>query len=266
MRKKFTHFKRKAAAIVTSPYASAVEQLAHLRGFVAALGLLRPGPFVFNLADANSRAAMIDLLWQPDRYQEALHHNTGPRNPELTRVLEAATANSYSSSAAMRDNAAYNYKRAGLFEGVFSAIVRLRSAMLMPFLTLLLSVVAVMTHTPHFFMEVLRLFYRGVIADDQWTFNLIDEALDRNPGPPYEELEGVGAAMLDNLSIQVDYGGTFTTDAHGTLQHMTLWQSMAVPKAAAPAGFDASQIGAHRKPTLALLSSVKLYTYIYPPI
>lgn len=238
----YTHVKRKVSSVISTPVETAIMQLGHLRCFVARLGVLRPGPYVFNLADPDSRLAMIDLLWRPDQYQEALHFNTGPANPELFSVLEAATANTYTS--AMGSDPTYNFKRAGLFEGVFSTIVRIRSALLMPFVVVLLSVVSTMTHVPHFFADLVRIFFRGVLADDQWTLNLIDEALERNPGPAYEVLPGVGAAMLDNLSIQVDYQGTFTTDAHGRLQHMTLWQSMDVPRAAAPADFDASTIGA----------------------
>ena len=182
---------------------------------------------------------MIELLWQPQCYAEALHSNGAIANPELAATLEAATSNTYS---IRQDSAAYNFRRAGLLEGVFSTIFRIRSLVWMPFMAVLLSVISVMTQIPHVFGDVLRLFFRGVIADDQWTLNLVDDAVSFDPGPGYEELPGVGAAMLDNLSINVDHRGTFTTDAHGFMQHMTLWQRMAVPKAAAP-DFDAASVG-----------------------
>ena len=210
----FTHFKRRARAATQATVEAVENRLAGLQLFVQRLGVLKPGRFTFDLTNRDERLRMINLLWHPEQYQEALHDNQCRANPELAQVLSAATGNTYSD--AHRDDADYNFKRAGLLEGVFSTITRLRSQNLMPFSVVLLSVIAVMTHVPHFFADAVRSIFRGVLADTQWTKALIDEAVDHNPGPSYELLDGVGAAMLDNLSIQVDYQGVFTTDAHGS--------------------------------------------------
>lgn len=185
---------------------------------------------------------MMKRLWQPELYDEMLHNNLRCGNPELTALLDDATSNVHTER--QRDNRDFNLKRQGLLEGIMCAILRVRSIFYMPFLCLMLSILAVMTHTPRLFTETLRLFFRGVIADEQWTEDFIDEALEHNPGAPYTELPGVGAAMLDNLSIQVDQKGVFTVNKHGHMQHMTLWQQMFVPAAAAPLDFNVNDIGA----------------------
>ena len=213
-----------------------------LTQFVQALRTLRSSEFVFDVRDPDARLQLIKLLWQPELYARATHGNQAASNPELAAILRDATSNEYIER--QHDNEALHYRRAGLLEGIFSTVVRMRSKFLMPFLVVLMSVVATMTHAPTYFVELLRMFYRGAIADDQWTLKLIDDALEHNPGPPYPVLKGVGACMLDNLSIQVDRHGVFTTNAHGRLQHMTLWQEMAIPASMAPPGFDAESIGA----------------------
>lgn len=230
-------------SVLLHPLVTLADQLEHLRGFISRLVLLRPGPYTFNMDEPEERVRLIDLLWQPDCWQEAIHANSTVSNPELTSTLSAVTAHEYSDRHMRRDINGFNFKRAGLFEGIFCTITRIRSQKLMPFLTALLSVTCTMTQVSKLFAEVLRMFHRGVLADFQWATSLVDEAIKRDPGPSYEELPGVGAAMLDNLTIRVDHRGTFTTDAHGFTQNMTLWQSMAVPRSAAPPGFDVDSIG-----------------------
>jgi len=72
--------------------------------------------------------------------------------------------------------------------------------------------------------------------------SLIIRALERDPGPDYEELSGVGASCFDNLTIRVAYKAYSTQDSTGFRMDMTNWATMTIPRAVATANFDARKI------------------------
>ena len=204
--KRFIHVKRAAKSTLAGIGAigtGALEELGNLRSYIARMAVLVPGRHTYDLNDPACRVAMANAIWRPDEYLTALHNNMSFSNPALSALLMTATGNR--TSEQQRNNAAYNYKRLGMLEGILSVVARMRSIFYMPFLTLLLAVLCVITHVPVLFQDVLHVFYRGILPGQEWTEAFIDEALAHNPGPTYEVLPGVGAAMLDNLSVQVGY-------------------------------------------------------------
>jgi len=88
----------------------------------------------------------------------------------------------------------------------------------------------------------LSCFFKGAMLSDAWVESLIIRALERDPGPDYEELSGVGASCFDNLTIRVAYKAYSTQDSTGFRMDMTNWATMTIPRAVATANFDARKI------------------------
>ena len=75
------------------------------------------------------------------------------------------------------------------------------------------------------------------IMSRNWTAPLCDLAAERDPGPSYPVVQGITAAVFDNLSIQVNYSSYMTGGESGTKLEMTNWATMFLPNSAMPNGY-----------------------------
>jgi hypothetical protein len=73
-----------------------------------------------------------------------------------------------------------------------------------------------------------------VLPSISWTNDLITEALDRNPGAPYETVEWVSAAVFDNNTTQCNYSARHNADTQGERLDMTNWATVSLPKVLMP--------------------------------
>ena len=78
--------------------------------------------------------------------------------------------------------------------------------------------------------------YSRMVMSRSWTETLCDEALEHNPGPRYPVVEGITAAVFENLRMTVGYGSFATTQASGYAIDMTNWATVFLPAMAAPKG------------------------------
>ena len=70
-----------------------------------------------------------------------------------------------------------------------------------------------------------------------FSAELCDSAAERDPGPNYDVVQGITAAVFDNLSIQVNYSSYMTKGESGHRIEMTNWATMFLPNRAMPKGF-----------------------------
>ena len=98
------------------------------------------------------------------------------------------------------------------FEAVLSALFRARSQNFVPLETAALTVTFLHYQVPHAAWDALAYFTKTVMCRT-WTDSLCDEAVLRDPGPPYwyPTAAGMTAAVFDNFMLKIGYG-SFATE------------------------------------------------------
>lgn len=209
------------------------------REWLQAIKVLKSSPFVFDSHSTDDTERLIQLLWT-GKYKEALT-SLPFANPELTSVLLSLTESTYVPRT-QSQIIAHARHRENQFEGLFTVLTRMRSINSIPLLTVLLSLRAHRVKTAGRFKDAVACFFRGVLLSDDWVERLVARALELDPGPPYEVLQGIGACIFDNLTIRVAYKSYSTQDSTGYRLDMTNWVKMPLPKYLMPNSIDADTI------------------------
>jgi hypothetical protein len=213
------------------------------RSFYAEQELVR-SPFVYKGGDAEARERLCRLLWTGDFREGVMSLEAAV--PGLADALRSVTANSYRARA--KHAASHQRHEECQLAGLLACVIRMQNQNEIPLLTVLLSVRAYATGTSQRFRDGLTCFFRGVLLSDTWVEALLGDAMRFDPGATYAVLDGVGAAMFDNLTIKIGYKAYSTQDDTGYSLDMTNWLTLDVPRALAPANFHVNAICAHRRP------------------
>ena len=200
------------------------QQLAKLR---AAFSPAVPkGGFDMRLG-AQERNRLIDYLWAGD-YKDSVAEILID-NPELSELLMARTANTDYSPA---DKVRFHYgrqQRVGFMSGVMT---RCRNVHIVPKSQAILALTAKHKQVNEDFWEALTAV--RALPSVKWTGDLVTDALERNPGSPYDTVEWVTAAVFDNNTTQCNYSARHNADTQGERLDMTNWASMSLPRTLMP--------------------------------
>ena len=123
------------------------------------------------------------------------------------------------------------------FESVVSALFRARTQKYVPLETAALTVCFVHYQVPHVAWDAISYFTDGVMSRT-WADNFCDDAVQRDPGPPYETAGGMSAAVFDNFMMKVGYSSFSTEGEAGYQLKMTNWATAFLPALAVPADFS----------------------------
>ena len=184
------------------------------------------------------RHTLIDYLWAGN-YSDSTTEMLSA-NPTLSELLLAKTANSSYSPA---DKARFHVKREKRTSFLAGILARNRNVHILPKDQAILAITAAHKHVNHDFWEVLT--GMRVLPSINWTNDLIDEALERNPGAPYETVQWVSAAVFDNNTTQCNYSARHNADTQGERLDMTNWATLSLPKSLMP-HVDISRQGGDR--------------------
>ena len=191
-------------------------------------------PDVFHMSNPASRVAMIDKLWTGE-YMSAAGRFTAA-NPELVSVF---------TQQGLDDAEAPRFRERGStvprFEPVLSALFRARSQNYVPLETAALTLTFVHYQVPHAAWDAMAYFTKAVMGRT-WAETVCDEAILRDPGPPYPPAAGMTAAVFDNFMMRIGYGSFATEGQAGYQLMMTNWATAVLPAAAVPAHFSVDQM------------------------
>ena len=193
------------------------------------LNLYSP-PDVYHMSNPASRIAMIDKLWTGE-YLSAAGRFTAA-NPELVSVFSQQGLDG-AEAPRFRDRASTVPR----FEPVLNALFRARSQNFVPLETAALTLAFVHYQVPHAAWDAMAYFTKAVMSRN-WAETLCDEAVVRDPGPPYQQAAGMTAAVFDNFMMNIGYGSYSTKGQAGYQLQMTNWATAVLPAAAVPPHFD----------------------------
>lgn len=214
-------------------------EVAHYREWLQSIKVLKLSPYVYDAHSTADTERLIRQLWSGE-FKQALT-SLPLANPEITSVLLSLTESNYVPRTETQINS-HSRHRENQFEGLFTVLSRMRSINNIPLLTVLLSLRAYRVKASSRFKDALACFFRGVLLSDEWVERLVARALEMDPGPPYEVLQGIGACIFDNLTIRVAYKSYSTQDSTGYRLDMTNWVKMPLPKQLLPNSTDAATI------------------------
>lgn len=191
---------------------------------------LRTPALVFHMDVPADREALIDALWSDALLDSTARFST--QNSHLVALFSAQQLDD-AGPPAFRERA-FGWPR---FEHVFTALFRARSQKLVPLETAAMSVQWLHYRVPEPVWHVAAHATRLVMSHS-WTVHLVEDAIERDPGPRYPVAGGITAAVFDNLSMQIAYGSYATTESSGQRFDMTNWATVFIPQMAVPADFS----------------------------
>ena len=242
-------------------YQATTGSFSHLLQRAGQLLQLNSPAHVYHMDFPEQRLGLIDSLWGDalltlgSRFTDA--------NPQLTELLEIQTLDDATSAPQF-----HSLQGQSRFESVMSALFRARSQKQVPLETAALSIMWLYNRVPASVWDGIGYFTR-VVMSRTWTETFVDEAVDRDPGPGYDVVQGISAAVFDNLLIKVDYGSYATTDRGGRKIEMTNWASAFLPATAMPGPFSMDAVlgaGGIFKTDLTLDSFLDLFSPYNPAI
>ena len=232
------------------------------------LRLVRP-PFVYHMDSPTERKALIDKLWS-GQYEDSIGRFTAS-NGDLINLfgqqveVEAGAADELPIGRPRRpDRLQSSWPR---FEGVLLALFRARSQKMVALETAALSVRFLHYRVSRNVWDTVAFFSR-LVMHRQWTEQLCDDALKRDPGAPYEVTKALTAACFDNYTIKVGYGSFATVDRKGERFDMTNWGSVSVPASAVPANLSLQAMlhGGIFRDDISLTAFARSFSVIAPDI
>ena len=222
---------------------------------------LKSPKYLYDMRVPAERNRLIDDLWAGDYISAAGQFTQA--NAGLVSFFEQQLLDGQSGGRMLE------LKARPRFESVLNALFRARSKDLVPLETAALSIQLLHYQVPAVVWQTLNTFTRNVMCAT-WAEDLCEDALARDPGPPYPVAKGITAAVFDNFMINVGYGSYATVDSSGTKFAMTNWATAMLPAAAMPAnwfGLDTmlGQGGIFRT-DIALEAFIDLFSPIAPDI
>ena len=177
--------------------------------------------FLMN-SGADDRLALIQYLWKGD-FGDCASEIVSSDN-ELIDIFRMKTLNQHdrrsSNLSDCRKDTRLNFM-AGM-------LCRNQNVHTLPKQQAILAVTAKAKHVNNEFWEVLTAL--RLLPSYKWTGLLVTDALAHDPGPPYEVVEWVSAAVFDNNTIQCNYTARHNADTQGQRLDMTNWATLWLPR------------------------------------
>lgn len=191
------------------------------------LQIVRPA-FVYHMDELAEKYSLVDVLWTGEYLAAVGRFSTA--NANLVSLFEQQGI----------DGAEPPRFRqlTGLlprFENVLSSLFRSRSTKLVTLESAALSIQFLHHQTPRAIWTAIG-FYTSAIMSRSWTESLVELALARDPGCPYDVISGISGAVFDNYRHASGHGSYSTTDSSGYTIDMTNWATVFLPATAAPGG------------------------------
>lgn len=208
-----SHRVRKMAAAVAAEWQAVLRKVhAHL--------VLQSPALVFHMDNPSGRNALIDALWSGE-FVNSMGRFT-KMNPLLISLFETLSDDNPGAVPRLKDTLIPR------FEGVLSILTRVRSQKRIPIEHAVLSVVFLHYSVRHFVWQAVAKLTRAVMSRS-WTVQLCEDALLRDPGPPYKTASGMTGAVFDNFMMKVGYGSYATHESKARRFEMTNWASVFLP-------------------------------------
>ena len=183
--------------------------------------------FVYHMDKPEERASLISALWADDLLEASGRFTAG--NAALAQLFADQSLDG-------GEPTHFRLLESGpRFEDTIRALFRSRSTRLVPLETAALSIQWLYYKVPGPVWSAV-MHYSRMVMSRSWTETFVDEALQHNPGPRYPVIQGITAAVFDNLRMCVGYGSYATTLKSGYAIDMTNWASVFLPSSAAPNG------------------------------
>ena len=219
----FTHRKRHATSTGNDP-STLIEdleaQVTNLtRRLRVALDPVMPST-CFDMQDPAARLKLIDWLWAGDYI--ACLGDILDANPEVEEQLQQQTRSKWH---ATEDG--NRQRRRSRINIIAALLARNKNKFMMPRHLVLLGIEAKQKMLNHVLWEQLSAI--RVLPSRRWIDILVTDALEFNPGPPYEVIDWVTAAVFDNYSTCMNYSAAHNADTQGTRIDMTNWASLSLP-------------------------------------
>jgi hypothetical protein len=235
----WTHVKRRARVEPTGESeadllaASMADELAELRMWRDEL--LRPMSVLgaFDLLDSSHKTELARQLWSGDYLSSLRGLREG--NQVLVEVLHSQVSNTYD----RRASEGHLLHKQRLVDGVLMNLARAQSKFNMPLVSAALSVLASANQVPREFQTAMRFFFSGSLAVESWTDDIKELARPLRPACRYEALPGVAVAVMDNLSMNLNYHAYMREGEGGERKDMTNWFTSSVPRFLAAPTFNA---------------------------
>ena len=218
--------------------AHAVGNLA--RAFAEVLHLRTPAN-VYHADNKEDRLRLIDDLWSGE-YVLAIGRFSRA-NAKLVDLFEQQHTADLDSEPCLEMLRSFRrpaalVSRQPRFESVIAGLFRSRSQKTVTLEAAALSVRFLHYRVPAVVWETVA-YFSPLVMSRQWTEQLCEEALERNPGCPYNETtSGLTAVCFDNFTIKVGYGSYHTVDKKGQRFDMTNWATASIPANAVPQHLD----------------------------
>ena len=194
--------------------------------------VLRLPALLYHMDGKQERYALIDALWSGEYLTTSGREGRfTERNPFLVSLFENLCDEETSAAPRRRKTIIPR------FEGVISHVVRARSQKRVPIEVAVLSLVFLQYSVPHFVWNAVAQLTRAVMSLS-WTVQLCEDAILRDPGPPYRTAKGMTAAVFDNFMMKIGYGSFATQEFKARTFQMTNWASVFLPAQSVPAPFD----------------------------
>lgn len=232
--------RKRAAPRATSTREPPPESEEAMQTFFGEALVLQSKPVAFDLMNPGERIRLAAACWSkapPGTEEFALTS----ANPGLRSILEVVAHNKQQHRRTTSEE--IQEERAALAtEGMLASLVRMQSQVVMPMLTVRVSLAARRAQIPRDLWHIMHSIAPGLLTSYNWVNEFAAEAMSARPPPEYEELPLVGAVMFDNYTRKVLYSSDHTTDSWGFRLDMTNSCSMAIPRSLAPPGFDAAAL------------------------
>ena len=170
---------------------------------------LRTPAFTFHMYDDGAKEKLVDMLWSSDWFT-GIESRFSDANPALRFLLEQQIVDDDQETTRFRG--LHGQSR---WEAVIAALFRARSQRYVPVETAALSVMWLYYKVPQPIWRAACYFGRFIMSSTL-AEELCDLAMQRDPGPTYPVVEGLTAAVFDNLNIQVGYSSFATDGVAGT--------------------------------------------------
>ena len=184
--------------------------------------------FVYDVGKAGERERLMDDLWSGE-YLSAAGQFT-KANPGLDTFFTNQLLDGEDGGRMAE------LKVQPRFESVMAALFKARSKNIVPIEAAAMSVQLLHYRTPAVVWQTITHFTRNVMCST-WAEKFCDDALLRDPGPPYPVATGITASVFDNFMMNVGYGAYATVESSGSQLKMTNWATALLPASILPANW-----------------------------
>ena len=182
---------------------------------------------MFDMQTSGGRDEMIGWLWAGN--YSSCNNDLLNANEQLESDLQAWTTSNYVHAD---NDMQHKEQRRVRLNFLANLIARIRNMHLMPAEHVLLGLEAKHTMVHTRFWD--KLTSRRLLPSRRWIDDVVTDALESNPGCPYEVVDWCSAAVADNYTEECNYKAKHTQDSQGLQLNMTNWASLALARSSVP--------------------------------